>query len=217
MLNTRAHRLSVLWLLAAAALVLLTTGSFLPLYGTPTNETCLECHGDKSLTGTDSTGKEINMSVDVDTFKVSSHGSMACVDCHTDLANATDFPHADKLKPVECGSCHVAFAPRLLPASSWRIIMRDLDRHFGVDASVDRDTAASIGAFLEANAGRDGGKRVDASALRITEARWFRHEHAGIAATTWARSDVGSAANCGACHRDAGRGDFNERAVRVPR
>ncbi len=117
----------------------------------------------------------------------------------------------------ECGSCHVAFPPRLLPASSWRTIMRGLDRHFGVDAGVDPDTAAAIGSFLEANAGRDGGRRADASALRITEARWFRHEHAGIVASTWARSDVGSAANCGACHRDAGRGDFGERGVRVPR
>ena len=117
----------------------------------------------------------------------------------------------------ECGGCHVAFAPRLLPASSWRMIMNDLDRHFGVDASVDRGTAVSIGAFLEANAGRDGGKRVDASVLRITEARWFRQEHAGIAAVTWARPDVGSAANCGACHRDASRGDFGERGVHVPR
>jgi len=117
----------------------------------------------------------------------------------------------------ECGSCHVAFPPRLLPASSWRTIMRGLDRHFGVDAGVDPATAVAIGAFLEANAGRDGGRRPDASALRITEARWFRHEHAGIAVSTWARSDVGSAANCGACHRDAGRGDFGERGVRVPR
>ena len=118
---------------------------------------------------------------------------------------------------TECGGCHLAYAPRLLPASSWRAIMRDLDRHFGVDAGVDADTAAAIGAFLEANAGRVGGKRVDASAPRITEARWFRHEHAGIAATTWILPDVGSPSNCGACHRDAGRGEFGEHGVRVPR
>jgi hypothetical protein len=129
----------------------------------------------------------------------------------------TSVPVANAAWQLECGSCHVAFAPRLLPASSWRAIINGLDRHFGVDASVDRGTVASIGAFLEANAGRDGGKRGDASSLRITEARWFRHEHAGIAAVTWARPDVGSAANCGACHRDAGRGDFGERGVRVPR
>jgi hypothetical protein len=78
-------------------------------------------------------------------------------------------------------------------------------------------TGIVVASLLEANAGRDGGRRVDASALRITEARWFRHEHAGIASSTWARSDVGSAANFGACHRDAGRGDFGERGVRVPR
>jgi len=72
----------------------------------PTNETCLQCHSDKTLTRKDKAGNEVNMSVDADTFKISSHGSMSCTDCHTDLASATDFPHADVLKPVDCGACH---------------------------------------------------------------------------------------------------------------
>ena len=117
---------------------------------------------------------------------------------------------------AECGSCHVAYPPRLLPAQSWRTIMKSLDRHFGVDASVDTGATADIGAFLEANARREGSKRSDPAALRITETGWFRHEHSGIAASMWKRADVRSAANCGACHRGADNGDFSERNVRLP-
>lgn len=117
---------------------------------------------------------------------------------------------------AECGSCHVAYPPQLLSAPSWHAIMSGLDRHFGVDASVDAATAASIGRFLSANAARPGSKRSDPAALRITETRWFRHEHADIAAATWSRPRVGSAANCSACHGGAERGDYGERGVRVP-
>jgi cytochrome b subunit of formate dehydrogenase len=106
MLDNQVKRLNIWWVIAATASMLLASSSVFPLLAVPDNATCLGCHGDKSLTGNDSTGKEISMSVDADSFKVSSHGSMACVDCHTDLASATDFPHSDKLKPVDCGSCH---------------------------------------------------------------------------------------------------------------
>jgi mono/diheme cytochrome c family protein len=118
---------------------------------------------------------------------------------------------------VECGSCHVAYPPRLLAAPAWRKIMTGLERHFGVDASVDPAVAASIGAFLEANAGREGSKRIDPSAMRITETGWFRHEHGEIPASVWSRAEVRGPGNCGACHRDADRGEFGERNVRVPR
>lgn len=114
----------------------------------------------------------------------------------------------------ECGGCHVAYPPRLLPAASWRELMRSLDRHFGTDASLDAATAAPILAYLEANAGRGN---ADAAATRITETRWFSREHAEIAGAVWSRRAVGSPANCAACHRQAEQGDFSERSVRIPR
>jgi len=49
----------------------------------------------------------------------------------------------------ECGECHLAYAPRLLPATTWRQIMTGLDRHFGVDASLDGPTATAISDWLE--------------------------------------------------------------------
>lgn len=116
---------------------------------------------------------------------------------------------------AECGSCHVAYPPSLLPAESWRAVMAGLDKHFGVDASVDAKTAAEIGAFLERNAGR--GRSATKPVLRITETAWFRHEHDEIGAAVWKSPKVKSPSNCAACHHGAEQGNFSEHDVRVPR
>lgn len=112
----------------------------------------------------------------------------------------------------ECGACHLAYPPRLLPAASWRALMAGLERHFGTDASLDEAQAREIGRFLQANAGRGRG-----APLRITESAHFIHEHDELAPAVWARKGVGSRANCQACHRDAEAGRFAEQYVRIPR
>lgn len=117
---------------------------------------------------------------------------------------------------AECGSCHLAYPPRLLPARSWSAIVDGLDNHFGSDVSLDAPTAAAIRAFLMTNAGRDASPPAS-PVLRITQTRWFVHEHGELNANVWRSEKVGSAANCGACHRDAGSGSFSERDVRIPR
>lgn len=115
----------------------------------------------------------------------------------------------------ECGSCHVAYPPALLPAASWRAILGGLDRHFGTDASLDAGKAKEIGRFLETHAGAGQG-----SPLRITETAWFRREHRnghdGLSASVWKSPAVGSPANCGACHRQAADGDYGEGHIRLP-
>ena len=118
---------------------------------------------------------------------------------------------------AECGACHIAYPPRLLPASSWQAVMSRLDKHFGTDASVDASTARSISDFLARYAGSDRHTR-DSSAvpLRITQTRWFRHEHDEIAPGVWKRKSVGVPSNCTACHADAAQGRFNEHTVRIP-
>jgi hypothetical protein len=115
----------------------------------------------------------------------------------------------------ECGSCHVAYPPRLLPAAAWGAIMDGLGDHFGTDASIDDPAAAAIRAFLQANAGRDRETR-GAPVLRITTTRWFLHEHDKVSQAAWRSPQVASPANCGACHRGAANGRFDEHDVRVP-
>ena len=41
-------------------------------------------------------------------FAGSVHGvqKVACTDCHADLSDVSDFPHKEKLSPVDCGGCH---------------------------------------------------------------------------------------------------------------
>jgi hypothetical protein len=121
---------------------------------------------------------------------------------------------------ADCGACHVAYPPALLPAASWQRLMAGLDRHFGSDASLDPATTKAIAAWLAAGAGRYRKVQRDAAPPpedRITRAAWFVREHDELPAAAWKRADVKSPANCPACHTQADRGDFGESRIRVPR
>ncbi len=114
----------------------------------------------------------------------------------------------------ECGSCHVAYPPSLLSAANWRQMMGGLERHFGANAQLDAKARGEILAFLEANAARKQTKQ--SASLRITETPWFAKEHDEVPPALWKDARVKSAANCGACHREAERGDYSERNIVLP-
>jgi nitrate/TMAO reductase-like tetraheme cytochrome c subunit len=67
------------------------------------NETCLMCHADPAAKSEG--GKSI--AVDAKVFAGSVHGQMQlkCTDCHSDVS-AEKLPHAPKLKPANCATCH---------------------------------------------------------------------------------------------------------------
>jgi cytochrome b subunit of formate dehydrogenase len=71
----------------------------------PTNEDCLTCHGDSSLS-TEINGKTVSLYVNPEKFKNSIHGGMfACVDCHTDVKTS---PHENVPARLTCATCHTA-------------------------------------------------------------------------------------------------------------
>jgi cytochrome c553 len=116
----------------------------------------------------------------------------------------------------ECSACHIAYAPGLLPAASWRKLMSGLDKHFETDASLTVPENLDVTAFLVANASN---RWTGASApLRITETQWFKRRHSTeeVAPAVWKRASVKSAANCKACHAGADKADFNERSIKIP-
>lgn len=117
----------------------------------------------------------------------------------------------------ECSSCHIAYAPGLLPAESWRKLMAGLDQHFGSDASLTVQENEEITDFLVRNASNRWS--APTAPLRITESAWFRRKHDGheIAPSVWKKPQVKSPANCGACHMQAESGNFSERNIRMPR
>lgn len=118
---------------------------------------------------------------------------------------------------AECGSCHVAFPPRMLPAESWREMMSGLSKHFGSDASLEAPVALEIGAFLEKHASTRKQEPTAKPLLRITETRWFIREHDEVSGSVWKNPKVKSPANCSACHIQAESGNYSERNIRIPK
>ncbi len=136
---------------------------------------------------------------------------------HQAVADNKILPVNNDRYKAECGSCHIAYPPQLLPAPAWRRIMSGLNTHFGTDANVDARTAAEINAYLGSNAGTDRRAASPTDTLRITESAWFRREHREVPIAAWKHTAVKSAANCTACHTAAEQGDFRERNIRIPR
>lgn len=120
----------------------------------------------------------------------------------------------------ECASCHMVYPPALLPVASWQRLFSGLDKHFGVDASLDAKTAREVGDWFVAHGGTY--KRVVAQDKpaqdRITKSTWFVRKHREVASSTWSRPSIKSASNCTACHgQGATKGVFEEDLVKIPK
>jgi hypothetical protein len=127
----------------------------------------------------------------------------------------------------ECGACHLAYPPGLLPARSWTRIMDDLGDHFGDNAELSAAEAEPIRAYLQAQAADRGARGrahsvaaslgPDQAPLRIAATPWFRRQHHEIPASMVASNpQVGAFGNCQACHRGAENGSFDEHRARIP-
>lgn len=125
----------------------------------------------------------------------------------------------------ECGGCHMAYPPGLLPSASWKKLMRGLDDHFGDNAELDEAAAQRLESFLVASAAdrsnfrrsRAMMKRLHAlnsqAPIRITDLPYFRHEHDEIPKRIIKQAEIGSLSQCNACHQYAEQGSFNEHEI----
>ncbi|MBI3644694.1 MAG: hypothetical protein HY233_01825 [Acidobacteriales bacterium] len=68
------------------------------------NDDCLACHSDKTLT-TKRWARTVSLFVDGKRFSSSVHSALSCTSCHADL-EGKDLPHSTPLARVQCGSCH---------------------------------------------------------------------------------------------------------------
>ncbi|MDH5217825.1 MAG: diheme cytochrome c [Gammaproteobacteria bacterium] len=137
-----------------------------------------------------------------------SHGDVAAVN--------------NTLYKKECGECHFAYQPGLLPSASWQKIMTGLNNHFGDNAELDPEDAKSILSYLQLNAADVVGSKFAGWArgtapLRITEMSKFRHEHDELPRAILSKnSQVKSLSNCIACHTGADAGSFDENQIKIP-
>jgi cytochrome c5 len=136
-------------------------------------------------------------------------------------------PVANATYDSECGSCHFAYQPGLLPEKDWERIMDALAEHYGDDASLDERQAADIRGYLRDNAADRAslsrarafaaGSEASEGLPRVTTTSYFRREHAEIPARfVQGNAEVASFGNCSACHRNAAAGVYNEHQVVIP-
>lgn len=139
-----------------------------------------------------------------------------------------------KLMPIpeiyskECGSCHMAFPPNLLPRKSWHTIMSRLDDHFGEDASLEDKSRAEIENFLVTNPAETSNeeaalktlqhmKNKNTPPLKITETEYYKLKHDDIKPEVFNRDSVKNKANCVACHKWAEYGSFEDNDIEIPK
>ena len=129
----------------------------------------------------------------------------------------------------ECGSCHFAYPPGLLPSQSWKKLLdaKALENHFGENAELDADTLKEIRDFaLENAADKSYYKRARKIAkatengeapLRITEIRYIKRKHHDIPEKMIkGNKDVKSLSYCDRCHTEAKNAVFDAETVRIP-
>ncbi len=138
-------------------------------------------------------------------------------------------PVSNKTYQDECGSCHFAYPPGLLPSKSWEKLLtaQALPDHFGENAELDADTLKEIREYALANAADKSDRKrsrkialatenIDAP-LRITEVRYIKRKHHEIPEKMIkGNKDVKSLSYCDACHTQAKKGVFDADTVRIP-
>lgn len=143
----------------------------------------------------------------------------------------TAAPAKPQLSPAEryaaeCGTCHLAYPAKFLPARSWQKLMDNLAKHFGDNAELGEAERRQITDYLLAGGDKSQDRHAsrfaasapaDETPLRISELPYFKREHREIPQRyVKDNAQVGSLSNCAACHTRAAQGSFREREISIP-
>ncbi len=128
----------------------------------------------------------------------------------------------------ECGACHFAYQPGLLPQNSWVNLMNNLENHFGVDASLLEEDLLTLTNYLKENSAEKNMnykrsrkivysiQRLNAYPIAITKIPYFKKEHDEIPSKLIKQNKVKGLFNCTACHTTAKKGIYSERDILIP-
>lgn len=123
----------------------------------------------------------------------------------------------------ECGGCHLAYSPALLPARSWERMLKEQAEHFGEDLSLSPNVAKAL--LDEANGDRTStwaawklahSAPPGESPQRISELRFWRHAHHDLPDSAFKPPVSQGRHDCESCHLDAASGIFQPRMIQKP-
>ena len=122
----------------------------------------------------------------------------------------------------ECGSCHLAYSPALLPLASWKRTLDEQEKHFGEDLALG---AAAVRRLLEhagsvATPSWAAWKLASAvptgeAPLEISTTPFWRAAHATLQEGDFKPPRSAGRHDCEACHRDAASGIFHPRMIHM--
>ena len=129
----------------------------------------------------------------------------------------------DELYIEECGACHLAYPPNLLPSAGWQAMLDQLAEHFGENAEMDDETDDHIRSYLEANGLKPGEPSTVSQLLRnlpqtvplrITDLPAFVVAHDPVLESMQVETvGVGFFSPCADCHREALDGLFDKELL----
>ncbi len=138
-------------------------------------------------------------------------------------------PVTNKRYLEECGSCHFAYQPGLLPTKSWEKLLNEkaLSDHFGDNAELEPDVLKEIRDYALQNASETSHYKLASKVtvatengeapLRITEVRFIKRKHHDIPEKMIkGNNEVKSLSNCNACHTQAEKGVYDPDTVSIP-
>ena len=136
-------------------------------------------------------------------------------------------PVNNQLYIKECGSCHFAYQPGLLPSNSWNKIMSNLENHFNSDASLSADNLVMLSKYLNDNSAernmqyKRSNKIVSSLASgqipdSISTTPYMIKKHSEIKKDLITQPEVKGLFNCIACHKTADKGIYEEKDINIP-
>jgi hypothetical protein len=145
---------------------------------------------------------------------------------HVSIAGAGLLAPRDATYLKECGSCHMAYSPQLLPAASWKHVMGHLDDHFGDSANLDASTEEAVTRYLVENSaehGRGDEAKMILSSIepgtvprRITDVPYISELHAAALDPSWnGKPRPTRLTECETCHVWASKGNYGMQAFSV--
>ena len=145
----------------------------------------------------------------------------------SDLKRPGVLPVKDENYKEECGSCHMAYSPGLLPKQSWIKVMDNLEEHYGDNAELSSQVHTEILDYLTTNAAdfskykrsRKIMASLDETKItdRITLTPYFIRKHDEIPKKfVLDNPEVGSFSQCNLCHTNTVNGSFSEDDVSIP-
>ena len=149
-------------------------------------------------------------------------GSLFAQNPTTDVA-----PVDNQLYIKECGSCHFAYQPGLLPSSSWNKIMSNLGNHYNNDASISATNLQTLTKYLNDNSAeknmqyKRSNKIVSSLASgqipdSISTTPYIIKKHSEIRKNLITQPEVKGLFNCIACHKTADKGNYGEKDINIP-